>query len=267
MPDSPLTERVIAELSAFGSRPTPGPATDHHHGDLHSYTVRTLLALMPLAQDPDGVLSAIARTLRLIDTSGFMGTQPISDRAPDLLRAAFEPDNGTKAAYTDLSPGRQDLLRTLADLLPADAYDHWMTGPYLQQLLAPLGVPDTGPALRSYTGLPPNKPITPTRTSPTPGRNSTSPETTWRNRTRPPRPERQGGPCPARSSRLVSMTGGVWAGCGPAGDADVVEDQHTQAVLCPGDGRVLGDRLRQVGSLLLGEETDHARRGTCIAEL
>jgi hypothetical protein len=166
--DGPLTERVIAELAAFGSRPAPQPATDHHQGDLHSYTVRTLLALMPLVRDPDGVLSTIARALRSIDTSGFMGTHPISSRAPDLLHAAFEPDNAGPAAFTDLSPGRQDLLRALAELLPADAYSHWLLESPLQPVLTSLGLPDTGPALRAYCGLPAEEPHHPDTNLPDP---------------------------------------------------------------------------------------------------
>ncbi|MGV9269519.1 hypothetical protein ACWDRR_33200 [Kitasatospora sp. NPDC003701] len=49
---TPLADRVINELAAFGARPIPEPATLHHQRDLQSYTVHSLLGLMKNALGP-----------------------------------------------------------------------------------------------------------------------------------------------------------------------------------------------------------------------
>ncbi|MBV6699377.1 HEAT repeat domain-containing protein [Kitasatospora aureofaciens] len=151
-PDARVTARVVAELAAFASRPAPEPGTDHSDGDLHGYTARTLLALLAPArdEDEDGILTAVAHCLR------FMSIRAVNDLAPQALRAAVAPAG--PAVFSELPPGQRDFLRTLADRLPADWYDNWLSGSAVRKALSSLGLPDTGPALRAYTGLPPEEP-------------------------------------------------------------------------------------------------------------
>jgi hypothetical protein len=46
-------------VSAFGSGPAPGSITAPNDDDLPSYTVRSLLYLMPAAENPDEILLQI----------------------------------------------------------------------------------------------------------------------------------------------------------------------------------------------------------------
>ncbi|WP_436771319.1 hypothetical protein [Yinghuangia sp. YIM S09857] len=79
-PDLPPTERITAELAAFGAGPVPEPATAHHDGDLHGYTVRSLLSLAGAAEVSDGILLKIAATLPRIKDAGY-APSPLSDHA------------------------------------------------------------------------------------------------------------------------------------------------------------------------------------------
>ncbi|MFD9061874.1 hypothetical protein ACFVZ3_10165 [Kitasatospora purpeofusca] len=146
-----LAERVIDELAAFGARPTPEPATLHHQRDLHSYTVQSLLGLMKNAQNPDRVLTAIITTLPGIEDTGVV-TRPLANQASNVLGALFAPTD-TPVAFDDLTPGRQQLLTALADLLTADDYHTWPAGSYMNKTLTGLGLPGTRPALRAFVGL------------------------------------------------------------------------------------------------------------------
>ncbi|MDC2958121.1 hypothetical protein PO587_27100 [Streptomyces gilvifuscus] len=89
-PRLPPAERIAAELAAFGAGPAPDTATAHHAGDLHSYTVRSLLHLMSAAEDPDGVLLEIVRALPRIEETGVV-PRPLAVRAENLLEALPDP--------------------------------------------------------------------------------------------------------------------------------------------------------------------------------
>ncbi|MFI9365873.1 HEAT repeat domain-containing protein [Kitasatospora sp. NPDC053057] len=145
--DPQLLERVVAELVNASIAPAPEPRTDHNDDGPHHYTARTLLALGDLTADDAQILIAIAHCL------GFMEARTIHGFAPHLLRTAFEPVGD--AAFADLTPAQQAILRVVADRLPADLYDHWVTGSGVRDALSALDLPDSRPALRAYTGLPP----------------------------------------------------------------------------------------------------------------
>ncbi|MFF2819538.1 HEAT repeat domain-containing protein [Kitasatospora cineracea] len=150
-PGLPSAERIAAELAAFGARPAPEPATTHNAGDLHDYTVRSLLHLMDTAQDPDGVLLEIVRTLPHIKETGVV-PRPLATRAENLMEALFEPADAAPE-FTELSPGRQKLLEVLAELLTAEDFQPWPMGSDLHQQFTRYGLPGTRPALRAYVGL------------------------------------------------------------------------------------------------------------------
>ncbi|MGX1372920.1 hypothetical protein RKD19_008279 [Streptomyces canus] len=138
----PPVERIAAELAAFGAGPAPAPATAHHGGDLHSYTVRSLLLLMGDAEDPDGVLQDIVRAL----------PHPLAARTANLLKALFNPAE-TAPAFTELSPARRELLRVLAEVLTAEDFQPVPFGSDLHERFTQYGLPGTRPALRAYVGL------------------------------------------------------------------------------------------------------------------
>ncbi|MFE6872495.1 HEAT repeat domain-containing protein [Kitasatospora sp. NPDC057692] len=161
-PDLPPAERIAAELAAFDAGPIPEAATAHHAGDLHSYTVRSLLCLMDAAEDPDGVLLEIVRTLpRIVETG--VSPRPLAARADNLLKALFEPSD-TVPVFAELSQGRRELLTVLAELLTAEDFQSWPFGSDLHERFTRYGLPGTRPALRAYVGLPtegedPNAPL------------------------------------------------------------------------------------------------------------
>ncbi|MGW4805072.1 hypothetical protein [Kitasatospora sp. NPDC004272] len=147
----PPTGRVAAELAAFGAAPVPEPATAHHEGDLHSYTVRSLLHLMNTAEDPDGILLEIVRTLPRIKVVDF-ASRSLAARTENLLKALFEPADSAPV-FAALSPGRRALLSILAELLPPDEFQPWPLGSDLHKQFTRYGFPGTRPALRAYVGL------------------------------------------------------------------------------------------------------------------
>jgi hypothetical protein len=151
-PGLPPAERIAAELAAFGAGPVPEPATAHHEGDLHSYTVRSLLRLMGAAEDPDAILLEIVRALPRIEETG-VAPRPLATRAENLLAALFEPAD-TAPVFASLSPGRRELLRVLAELLTATDFQSWPFGSDLHERFTERGLPGTRPALRAYVGLP-----------------------------------------------------------------------------------------------------------------
>ncbi|MBK3626335.1 hypothetical protein JHN59_16075 [Streptomyces sp. MBT49] len=150
-PGLPPAERIVAELAAFGARPAPESATAHHAGDLHSYTVSSLLHLMGTTEDPDGILREIVRALPHLKKTGVVPS-PLAVRAENLLKALFEPMD-TTTAFTELSPGRQRLLKVLAELLTAEDFQPVPFGSDLHERFIRYGLPGTRPALRAYVGL------------------------------------------------------------------------------------------------------------------
>ncbi|MEV5903405.1 hypothetical protein [Streptomyces sp. NPDC052127] len=150
-PGLPPAERIAAELAAFGAGPAPESATAHHTGDLHSYTVRSLLHLMGATEDPDGVLLEIVRALPHLEKTGVV-PRPLAVRAENLLEALFEPRD-TTTVFTELSPGRQKLLKVLAELLTAEDFQPVPFGSDLHEQFTQYGLPGTRPALRAYVGL------------------------------------------------------------------------------------------------------------------
>ncbi|MFF7138874.1 hypothetical protein ACFZBZ_42025 [Streptomyces sp. NPDC008196] len=150
-PGLPPAERIAAELAAFGAGPAPEPATAHHAGDLHSYTVQSLLHLMNAAEDPDGVLLEIIRALPHLEKTGVV-PHPLAARTQNLLEALFEPAD-TLPAFAKLSPGRRELLKVLAELLAAEDFQPVPFGSDLHRQFTHYGLPGTRPALRAYVGL------------------------------------------------------------------------------------------------------------------
>ncbi|WP_280910255.1 hypothetical protein [Streptomyces sp. SAI-208] len=150
-PGLPPVERLAAELAAFGAGSAPEPATAHHSGDLHSYTVRSLQLLMRDAEDPDGVLQHIVRALRHLEKTGVV-PHPLAARAENLLEALFDPAD-TAPAFAELSPGRRELLKVLAELLTAEDFQPVPFGSDLHERFTQHGLPGTRPALRAYVGL------------------------------------------------------------------------------------------------------------------
>jgi hypothetical protein len=150
-PGLPPVELIAAELAAFGAGPAPEAATAHHAGDLYSYTVRSLLHLMGAAEDPDGVLLKIVRILPRIEETGVV-PRPLAVRAENLLEALFEPAD-TVPVFAELSPGRRELLRVLAELLTAADFQPVPFGSDLHKRFTRYGLPGTRPALRAYVGL------------------------------------------------------------------------------------------------------------------
>ncbi|MEU5769733.1 hypothetical protein ABZ782_27825 [Streptomyces asoensis] len=150
-PGLPPAESIAAELAAFGAGPAPESATAHHAGDLHSYTVRSLLHLMGATEDPDGILLEIVHALPHLKKTGVV-PRPLADRAENLLEALFEPTD-TTTVFTELSPGRQKLLKVLAELLTAEDFQPVPFGSDLHEQFIQYGLPGTRPALRAYAGL------------------------------------------------------------------------------------------------------------------
>lgn len=151
-PGLPPAERIAAELAAFGAVPVLKSTTVHHAGDPHSYTVRSLQHLMNAAEDPDRVLLDIARVLPHIKDSKVV-PRPLAVRAENLLKVLFEPTNA-EPMFTKLSPGRQQLLKVLAELLTAADFQLVPFGSGLHERFTQYGLPGTRPALRAYVGLP-----------------------------------------------------------------------------------------------------------------
>ncbi|MFJ9011475.1 HEAT repeat domain-containing protein [Streptomyces canus] len=147
----PPAEHIAAELASFGAGPTPECVTAHHDGDLHSYTVRSLLHLMGAAEDPDAVLLDIVHALPRIEQTAYV-PRPLAVRAEELLDALFNPDD-TVPAFTELSRGRRELLKVLAELLPAEDFQSMPFGSDLHERFTQYGLPGTRPALRAYVGL------------------------------------------------------------------------------------------------------------------
>ncbi|MDR6980812.1 hypothetical protein J2X68_007554 [Streptomyces sp. 3330] len=150
-PGLPPAERIATELAAFGAGPAPESATAHHAGDLHSYTVRSLLHLMGATEDPDGVLLEIVRALPRIEKTGVV-PRPLAVLAENLLEALFEPTH-TTPVFTELSPGRQKLLKVLAELLTAEDFQPVPFGSALHEQFIQYGLPGTRPSQRAYVGL------------------------------------------------------------------------------------------------------------------
>lgn len=150
-PGLPPAERIAAELAAFGAGPAPQAPTAHHAGDLHSYTVRSLQYLMGAAEDPDGILLEIARALPRIQETGAV-PRPPAVRTENLLESLFDPAD-TVPVFAELSPGRRELLRVLAELLTAADFQPVPFGSDLHERFTRYGLPGTRPALRAYVGL------------------------------------------------------------------------------------------------------------------
>ncbi|CAM5710962.1 HEAT repeat protein OS=Streptomyces griseorubiginosus OX=67304 GN=AQJ54_40050 PE=4 SV=1 [Streptomyces griseorubiginosus] len=147
----PPVERIAAELAAFGAGAAPESATAHHAGDLHSYTVRSLQLLMGFAEDPNGVIRDIVRALSHLEKTGVV-PHPLAARTANLLEALFDPAD-TAPAFAELSPGRRELLRALAELLTAEDFQSLPFGSDLHERFTQYGLPGTRPALRAYVGL------------------------------------------------------------------------------------------------------------------
>ncbi|MFF3018264.1 HEAT repeat domain-containing protein [Streptomyces sp. NPDC057939] len=111
-PGLPPAERIAAELAAFGAEPAPEPATAHHDGDLHGYTVRSLLHLMRAAQNPDAILLEIVRALPRIETTECV-PRPPTVRTENLAEELFDPAD-TSPVFTELTPRGRDLLKIMA---------------------------------------------------------------------------------------------------------------------------------------------------------
>ncbi|MEV7325919.1 hypothetical protein [Streptomyces sp. NPDC093970] len=171
-PGLPSAEGIAAELAAFGAGPAPESATAHHDGDLHSYTVRSLLHLMGAAEKPDGILLEIVRALPRIQKTGVV-PRPLAVRVQNLLEALFQPAD-TAPVFVELSLGRRELLRVLAELLTAADFQPMPFGSDLHEWFTQYGLPGTRPALRAYVGLstegedPSDPPLRPLGTIPQP---------------------------------------------------------------------------------------------------
>ncbi|MFJ9777642.1 hypothetical protein ACIRVF_41455 [Kitasatospora sp. NPDC101157] len=150
-PGARLAERVLDELAAFGARPAPQPSTLHHQRDPHSYTVETLVSLMKNTEHTDKILRAIITALPRVKETGVV-PRPLASRAERVLTALFTPTD-TPLTFDELSPGRQEFLTALADLLSADDYQPYFFGSSMHETLTPLGLPGTRPALRAFVGL------------------------------------------------------------------------------------------------------------------
>ncbi|MEU3244423.1 MULTISPECIES: hypothetical protein [unclassified Streptomyces] len=70
---------------------------------------------MGAAEDPDGVLLDIVRPLPPIKETGVV-PRPQAVRTENLLKALIGPTDAVPV-FTELSPGRQKLLKILAELL------------------------------------------------------------------------------------------------------------------------------------------------------
>ncbi|MEU3297924.1 hypothetical protein ABZ722_37155 [Streptomyces longwoodensis] len=161
-PGLPPVQRIAAELAAFGAGPAPETASAHNDGDLRSYTVRSLLHLMPAAENPDLILLQIVGVLPRLEGTAVV-PRPLVSLANDLLSAVFDPA-ATAPSFAELSPGRRKLLRVLAELLIADDFQRVPFGSNLHERFTHYGLPGTRPALRAYVGLPtdgedPNAPL------------------------------------------------------------------------------------------------------------
>ncbi|MDQ1038558.1 hypothetical protein QFZ75_004974 [Streptomyces sp. V3I8] len=106
---------------------------------------------MDAAEDPDGVLLEIVRALPHLKKTGVV-PHPLAVRAENLLEALFEPTD-TPTLFTELSPGRQKLLKVLAELLTAEDFQPVPFGSDLHKQFTQYGLPGTRPALRAYVGL------------------------------------------------------------------------------------------------------------------
>ncbi|WP_331749964.1 hypothetical protein OG529_36150 (plasmid) [Streptomyces longwoodensis] len=151
-PGLPPVQHIAAELAAFGARPAHETATAHNDGDLRSYTVRSLLHLMPAAENSDPILLQIAGVLPRLEGTAVV-PRPLPGLAVDLLDAVFEPA-ATAPVFAELSRGRRELLRVLAELLIADDFQSVPFGSSLHERLTRYGLPSTRAALRVYVGLP-----------------------------------------------------------------------------------------------------------------
>ncbi|MFI0942893.1 hypothetical protein [Streptomyces sp. NPDC021020] len=144
--------RLRAYLDHEHPLPRWAAATAHHAGDLHSYTVRSLLHLRDATEDPDRVLLQITRALPHVEETGIV-PRPPAVRAGNLLEALFEPAD-TVPVLAELSPGRREVLRVLAESLTAADFQPVPFGSDLHERFTRYGLPGTRPALRAYVGLP-----------------------------------------------------------------------------------------------------------------
>ncbi|MGW1107252.1 HEAT repeat domain-containing protein [Streptomyces sp. NPDC002540] len=137
--DGKLVEQIIAVLTEAAAGQVPAPGTEFNEGNLHGYTARTLITLIPHA--PDTVLAGI--------TDAFGGTpnRQIAGLARPVVLAAF-PDavDHTLTSFTELGAGQQRILRVLAENGPWKHY-----GEKFELALRERGLPDTQPALCTYT--------------------------------------------------------------------------------------------------------------------
>lgn len=138
--DSVLVNRIVAVLMEAAADPVPTPGTEFNEGNLHGYTARTLITLIPHA--PDIVLAGIA------DAFGGMTNRQIAALARPVVLAAFpDPVDHTLTPFTALGEGWQRILHVLAENGP---WKHH--GKRFELALRERGLPDTQPALCTYTG-------------------------------------------------------------------------------------------------------------------
>ncbi|MFG3041843.1 hypothetical protein ACGFYZ_33580 [Streptomyces sp. NPDC048330] len=79
--------------------------------------------------------------------------RPLAARAENLLEALFEPAD-TVPVFAELSPGRHELLRVLAELLSAEDFQLFPFGSELHKRFTHYGLPSRYPlSLRAYVGL------------------------------------------------------------------------------------------------------------------
>ncbi|MDX3369635.1 hypothetical protein PV387_27035 [Streptomyces sp. ME02-6987-2C] len=81
-----------------------------------------------------------------------MWPSPLAVRAENLLEALFDPAD-TVPVSAELSPGRREWLRVLAELLTAGDFQPVPFGSDLHERFTQYGLPGTRPALRAYVGL------------------------------------------------------------------------------------------------------------------
>jgi hypothetical protein len=136
--DETLVSQILGELTRTAAAPMSVPGVDFNDGNLQGYAARSLAPLAVYA--PDAVLPAIVGAL------GPTGAL-VAEALTAALAGAFPgPVGHTGVPFTDLSKGRQDILRFIVERGPWGQY-----GAPIEGCLRELGLPDDEPALCAYT--------------------------------------------------------------------------------------------------------------------